>query len=65
ALACEMEGAAIAHVCYVNKVPFLVVRALSDKAGTDEKDATHSFEELKNMVALRSSYVVKQLLQSL
>ncbi len=30
AFACEMEGAAIAHVCYVNKTPFVVVRAISD-----------------------------------
>ena len=32
AIACEMEGAAIGHVCYVNKVPFSVLRAISDKA---------------------------------
>ena len=32
AIACEMEGAAIGHVCYVNKVPFAVVRAISDSA---------------------------------
>jgi adenosylhomocysteine nucleosidase len=62
AVACEMEGAAVAHVCHVNKVPFLVVRALSDKAGTDDKAAIHSFDELKDMVAVRSSQIVKQLL---
>ena len=32
ALVCEMEGAAIGQVCYVNKVPFCVIRAVSDKA---------------------------------
>lgn len=32
AVACEMEGAAIGHVCYVNGVPFGVVRAISDNA---------------------------------
>ena len=32
AIACEMEGAAIGHVCYVNNVPFAVVRAISDSA---------------------------------
>jgi len=32
ALCCEMEGAAIAQVCYLNKIPFVVVRAISDKA---------------------------------
>ncbi len=27
---CEMEGAAIAHVAYVNGIPFCIVRAISD-----------------------------------
>jgi adenosylhomocysteine nucleosidase len=62
AIACEMEGAAVAHVCHVNKTPFLIVRALSDKAGTDDKTATHSYTELKDMVAQRSSSIVKQIL---
>lgn len=30
--ACEMEGAAIAQVAFVNKTPFAVVRAISDSA---------------------------------
>ncbi len=29
---CEMEGAAIAQVCAVNRLPFAIVRAISDKA---------------------------------
>ncbi len=32
---CEMEGAAIGHVCYVNSVPFCVLRAISDGANDD------------------------------
>lgn len=28
----EMEGAAIAHAAYLNEVPFLIIRAISDKA---------------------------------
>ncbi len=30
ALACEMEGAAIGHVCYCCGVPFVILRAISD-----------------------------------
>ncbi|MBQ8186739.1 MAG: 5'-methylthioadenosine/adenosylhomocysteine nucleosidase [Clostridia bacterium] len=31
-IACEMEGAAVGQVCYVNKIPFAVIRAISDDA---------------------------------
>ena len=34
-IACEMEGAAIGQVCYVNKVPYGILRAISD--GGDEQ----------------------------
>lgn len=30
AIACEMEGAAIGHVCYCCKVPYGIIRAISD-----------------------------------
>lgn len=30
AIACEMEGAAIGHVCYVNGTPFGILRSISD-----------------------------------
>ncbi len=29
-LCCEMEGAAIAQTCYLNNVPFVIIRAISD-----------------------------------
>ncbi len=39
AAVCEMEGAAIGQVCYVNKVSFCIIRAVSDKAdGTSGVD---------------------------
>ncbi|HSN58289.1 MAG TPA: 5'-methylthioadenosine/adenosylhomocysteine nucleosidase [Clostridiaceae bacterium] len=30
ALACEMEGGSIAQVCYLNDVPFVIIRSISD-----------------------------------
>ena len=35
AVACEMEGGAIAHTAFVNETPFMVVRAISDSADGD------------------------------
>ncbi len=35
AISCEMEGASVGHVCYVNRVPFVIVRAISDGAGDE------------------------------
>lgn len=37
AACCEMEGAAIGQVCYVNETPFAVLRAISDGAADDAK----------------------------
>lgn len=40
----EMEGTAIAHACYLNKVPFVIVRCMSDMAD-DTVEETYSFNE--------------------
>ncbi len=45
AIAGEMEGGAIGHVCYVNNVPFCVLRAISDCA--DGSGAENYFEFLE------------------
>ena len=36
AIACEMEGGSIAQVCYINKVPFCILRSISDDSTSDE-----------------------------
>ncbi len=41
----EMEGAAIAHVAYINRVPFVIIRAISDKAGSDAYIAYDEFQD--------------------
>ncbi len=55
AVACEMEGAAIAHVCYVNSVPVCVVRSISDGA---DGDKTLSYEDFREEAAVRSANII-------
>lgn len=55
ALACEMEGAAIAHVCYVNKTPFCVVRTISDGA---DGDKVMSYEAFRQEAAKKSANII-------
>ena len=40
----EMEGAAIAHACTVNAIPFVIIRCLSDCAD-DSVNSVYSFNE--------------------
>lgn len=42
---CEMEGGSIAQVCYLNKTPFVIIRAISDKADDSEELSYEQFEE--------------------
>ncbi len=37
-LSVDMESAAVAHVCYVNKVPFIIVRTITDMANHSSVD---------------------------
>jgi adenosylhomocysteine nucleosidase len=60
AIACEMEGAAIGHVCYVNKTPFAVIRAISDTAD----DSSHmDYGEFLKLAAERSFKVVTKFIE--
>ena len=42
---CEMEGAAIAQVCWRNGIPFVVARTISDKADDSSKVEYRDFEQ--------------------
>lgn len=41
----EMEGAAMAQVAVLNKVPFVIIRAVSDNADDDAKVLVEAFED--------------------
>lgn len=62
AIACEMEGAAIAHVATVNAVPFAVLRAISDEA---DGHATVDFPTFAARAAENSVAVLRRFLATL
>lgn len=51
----EMEGSAIGHVSYINNVPFVVIRTISDNA---DDNATISYREFEKIAANRSAEIV-------
>ena len=55
----EMEGAAIAQAAYLNKIPFLIIRAISDKADDSASEDYPTFEKkaIAHSVALVSEMV--------
>lgn len=58
--AVEMEGAAIGHVCVLNKVPFAVIRSISDNASTG---AHSSFEEFLPKAAANAATILLGMLE--
>lgn len=60
AVACEMEGGAIAQVAFVNQTPVCVIRAISD--GADEA-ARLSFDRFLPLAAGRSAAITRELVR--
>ena len=58
----EMEGAAIAHACYLNQVPFVIIRAISDKA---DGSADLSYEEFLPLAAEHASSLLEEMVKCL
>ena len=56
AVACEMEGGSIGQVCALNKIPFAVIRAISDH-GDDE--ASVDFPAFASQAAQKSIELLK------
>lgn len=53
----EMEGAAIAQVCYLDKVPFIVIRSISD---TPNGNNAIVFDEFVKLAAKRCSEILSK-----
>lgn len=61
-LASEMEGASIAQTCYLNKIPFLVLRSISDNG---DSNANFDYEEFKHIAIENSTTIVQEILKNL
>lgn len=61
-LCTEMEGASIGHSAYLNGIPFVVIRSISDKADDSAEVDFHSFEM---KAAKRSMGIVKEMVVNL
>ena len=59
---CEMEGGAIAHVAYLNGVPFVIIRAISDNA---DDEAGVSYEDFVVEAAEISREMVVNIIERL
>lgn len=62
AVACEMEGAAIGHVCYISGVDFVIIRCISDNASGE---ADMEYPEMVSRAAVRSQALVESIIEGL
>ncbi|WP_055665180.1 5'-methylthioadenosine/adenosylhomocysteine nucleosidase [Desnuesiella massiliensis] len=62
ALACEMEGGSIAHVSYLNNIPFVVIRSISDNANTG---AHMDYEKFKYVAVENSTNILRNMISEM
>ena len=58
----EMEGAAIAQVCYLSKIPFLIIRSISDKPNGKNEI---TFDEFLKKASKRCAYIIEKFFETL
>lgn len=58
----EMEGTAIAHGAYLNQIPFVIIRAISDKA---DDSAEMDYPTFEKAAALHSAALVEEMVASI
>lgn len=56
----EMEGAAIAHTCYLNQVPFVIIRSISDKA---DQSAEMNYDDFVHLAAKNASKMIEGIIE--
>ncbi|MDF1618667.1 5'-methylthioadenosine/adenosylhomocysteine nucleosidase [Petrocella sp. FN5] len=56
----EMEGGAVAQASYLNKIPFVIIRSISDKA---DDSAEMNFNEFTQLAASNSCKIIIKMLE--
>ncbi|MDR1067119.1 MAG: 5'-methylthioadenosine/adenosylhomocysteine nucleosidase [Clostridiales bacterium] len=62
AMCVDMEGAAVAQTCFLNQLPFVVIRSISDKA---DGGANESFEKFVKEAANSSCSVTERVMENM
>lgn len=61
-LCVDMESASVAHTCYVNNIPFIIIQSMSDEA---DENSSETFEINIERVASNSIKFVEELIKNL
>lgn len=61
-LTVDMETGAIAHVCYVNQIPFIAVRTITD---TEEQSGVDTFDQNCSKASALSAEFIREMLKEL
>lgn len=61
AMCTEMEGCAIAHTAFINHLPFVIIRAISDKA---DESVTMSYDTFEAKAARHCADIVEYMVRS-
>lgn len=61
-LCVDMETGSIAHVCYVNRIPFIAIRSITD---TEDESGIDVFKNNCESVSQNSINVLKKMLEGI
>lgn len=59
----EMEAAAIAQVCYLDEMPFIVVKSISDSANSDNN--AMEYEQFEELASTRCANILREYMKSI
>jgi adenosylhomocysteine nucleosidase len=58
----EMEGSSVGHVAFINKIPFILLRCISDNA---DEEATNTYENFEKIAGNLSASIVIEMIRNI